>query len=194
MILKIIDKLIILQKCIFLESKNVSNTLEEYLKECMPTLEELTSFHPVFWNESELLERVLPHSAAFSVVKAYRDMIKSEYQAFEDLYHDKTQNDLEQFLSQESYKRARTLVLTRSFQAGSSIPQDELEFYRNDFGIDLSRGSYAMVPILDFYDHHARPNVQYSFDPTKQSFVIRTTENGILAGQEIVDSYSPPSN
>lgn len=168
-----------------------SSRLQEYLKECMPSQEDLESFHPIFWNETELVEYILPHTASFSVVKAYRDMIRSEYKAFVDAFQKGTEDKhpLEDFLSQEAYTRSRTLVLTRCFQAGSSLSQEELQFYRNDFGIDLSRGSYAMVPILDFYDSHPRPNVQYSFNPNQQSFVIQASERGILAGQEIVDSY-----
>ncbi|CAB9504101.1 expressed unknown protein [Seminavis robusta] len=171
--------------------------LRQYLLECLPTVKDLERFHPIFMNDTELNQLIPNRSAAFGVAKAYRDMVKSEYQAFsERLQPTKLP------VSEQDYYRFRTLVLSRSFGTGplpvaedannnspessSVLTQEELLYYQQEFGLDLERGSYAMVPILDFYDHHAKPNVEYQL--RNGAFVIQATDH-IAPGQEIIDSY-----
>jgi hypothetical protein len=177
-----------------------SHRLLQYLNECMPSTEELAEFHPMFWNETELKNFMRPHSATYAVAKAYRDMVKSEYQAFLSFTRESTNEDLREMITEEEYQTYRVLVLTRSFGTGplpigsssssdASLSQEEIQYYRENGGVDLSRGSYAMVPILDFYDHHAIPNVQYAYSNDKQSFVIQAINQGISAGYEVVDNY-----
>ena len=184
--------------------------LLQYLTECMPSHEELSHFHPILWNETEIKELLPLHSASFAVAKAYRDMVNSEYQAFTDTVKQRTSELLEDVVSKQDYQTFRILVLSRSFGTGplpvynsqqqstanknqfasdSSLSREELDFYLDEFGIDLNRGSYAMVPILDFYDHHARPNVEYSYSRDKRVFAIKATNDGIATGHEVVDSY-----
>ena len=86
------------------------------------------------------------------------------------------------------------------------ISQDEIEWYQQNGGIDLSKGCHCMVPILDLYNHYAKPNVEFSFDwQNKQGggFVVSTlmighstgsvTGSSISRGQDIWDSYGKHS-
>lgn len=184
--------------------------LLQYLQECMPTVEDLGSFHPLFWNDTTLKNLLPPLSATYAVVRAYREMIRSEYQALKNIAKHRTditisdewEDNSDIFLSEEDYRTARILVLSRSFGAGplpvhkassppsnsakdSSVSEDEVEFYKSDIGVF----AYAMVPILDFYDHHARPNVDYSYNSERGVFAIRAIGSGIATGHEVVDSY-----
>ena len=184
--------------------------LLQYLQECMPTMEDLSSFHPLFWNDTTLKNLLPPLSATYAVVRAYREMIRSEYQALKTIakrrsnitISDELGDDSDIFLSEDDYRTARVLVLSRSFGAGplpvhkalsppsnaakdSSVSEDEVEFYKSDIGVF----AYAMVPILDFYDHHARPNVDYSYSSDRGVFAIRAIGSGIATGHEVVDSY-----
>lgn len=181
-------------------NKTNSSRLLQYLKECMPSRDDLADFHPIVWDEKELISLVPPHSATFAVAKAYIDMVKSEYKAFAVVYKKATRGELQDTISEDEYRAFRILVLSRSFGTGlvpvqalessdSSISHEELETYAQELGVDLSKGCYSMVPILDFYDHHARPNVQYAYSSAKDAFIIRATNSGIAAGYEVMDTY-----
>jgi len=176
-----------------IKRNNNSQRLLQYLQECLPSAETIEDFHPLLWNETALLTLLLPHSASFNVVEAYRDMLESEYQAFTSSANQRQRINLGDFVSERDYRASRILVLSRSFGTGhlpnSALPRDDRQFYKREFGIDTSKGSYAMVPILDFYDHHANPNVEYSYSTERRVFVIRATASGIPAGHEVVDSY-----
>jgi hypothetical protein len=99
---------------------------------------------------------------------------------------------------------ARLVVLTRSFGTGKlhenerdtqgtfQSLQEEMDYYEEKTGVDLSQGSFAMVPILDLYQHHANPTVGYVYDPVKRAFVIRSL--GFQAGHELWDSYGKHSD
>ena len=70
-----------------------------------------------------------------------------------------------------------------------NVPLDEeLEQYKTMFGVDLTKGCHAMVPILDMYNHHPNPNVGWEYNSNEKAFVI-TSLKPIPAGQEIIDSY-----
>jgi hypothetical protein len=80
----------------------------------------------------------------------------------------------------------------------------ELQIYQTATGgIDLSVGSHALVPVLDLYNHHPRPNVQFTYDHVRRAFVVsalpltKEEEDApdwsppqfIAAGSEILDTY-----
>ena len=181
-------------------SQKNSSRLLQYLNECMPKQKDLAEFHPIFWDEQELLSLIRPHSATFAVVKAYRDMVRSEYQAFVQSYQSKTTEHLQDVVSEDEYRVFRVLVMSRSFGTGplpiesssssdTSLSQEEMELYQKEAGIDMSKGCYSMTPILDFYDHHATPNVQYAYNIDRDAFIIQASNMGIAAGHEVVDTY-----
>jgi hypothetical protein len=93
------------------------------------------------------------------------------------------------------YLRFRILVLSRSFGTGpptddEKLPnktlQEELQHYRKEWGVDISPGCRAMVPLLDLYNHHPTPNVRWRYHD--RVFQVASAHD-ILAGEEIYDSY-----
>eukprot|EP00957_Ditylum_brightwellii_P014274 1074971-Ditylum_brightwellii.AAC.1 len=50
---------------------------------------------------------------------------------------------------------------------------EELEHYITHAGVDLSKGCRAMSPILDMYDHHAKPNVEWRYRSDQRAFVVK---------------------
>lgn len=144
------------------------------------------SYHPIFWSDSQLQQRLRPHSHAYAVARAYRDMVMSEYNALAKLQPD---------LPLETYQGFRVLVLSRSFATGPPGPdevqvstplEDELLSYNQTLGVDLSLGCRAMVPILDMYNHHVLPNVEWRYEGG--AFLV-TASRQISTNQIIYDSY-----
>ena len=144
------------------------------------------SYHPIFWSDTQLQQRLRPHSHAYAVARAYRDMVMSEYKALEELQPD---------LPLETYQGFRVLVLSRSFGTGPPGPDEakeatpldeELLSFNQSLGVDLTLGCRAMVPILDMYNHHVLPNVAWRFE--SGAFLV-TASRQINTNQLIFDSY-----
>jgi hypothetical protein len=144
------------------------------------------TYHPIFWSELQLQKLLNIRSHAYSVVRAYRDMVQSEYQALREIEPD---------IPLETYQGFRVLVLSRSFGTGPPEMDEatsqiqlsaELEGYNQTLGVDLTSGCRAMVPILDMYNHHANPNVAWRYE--KRAFII-TASRRIEKHQNLYDSY-----
>jgi hypothetical protein len=171
--------------------------LQEYLEKVLPTYDDFASFHPVLWSDADLRDLLPAHTASWRAVQVFKASITKEYQAFTDrsaLWGDQ--------VSKHTYTAARLAVMTRSFgtgplrispttsnDAGQSVSLEEFEFYRDNEGIDLTQGCHAMVPVLDLYNHHGKPNVGFAYNEKLSSFVISTVRGGIAAGAEVMDSY-----
>lgn len=154
--------------------------------EILPSLRQLARHHPTLWDSDALEQLLNDKSSTFAVVKAYQDMMDSEYKAFEDA------SDLfKEEISHKDYARMRVLVMSRSFGTGKpeGVSDEEFERYNEEMGIDLTKGCRAMVPLLDMYNHHAKPNVEWKYDMDEQAFVVTSVSEGIPAGQEIINSY-----
>eukprot|EP00934_Nitzschia_sp_Nitz4_P008190 Nitzschia sp. Nitz4//scaffold11_size288233//46089//48144//NITZ4_000739-RA/size288233-snap-gene-0.42-mRNA-1//-1//CDS//3329533969//8180//frame0 len=152
----------------------------------LPTLEQLSD-HPLFWQDSEARERLNIQSQNYATLATFQDMISSEYQAFSEASpHFATR------ISKEDYKLARVQVLTRSFSPGpvasSELEDTERDYYKQVLAVDFSNGCHVMVPILDMLNHHPNPNVAYSYNPSKQAFVV-TSNEAIDTDGELYDSY-----
>lgn len=149
------------------------------------------SFHPILWSDSDL-NALGTYSLTYQHVITFRRQIQNEYVAFSAVSP--------KFASQFSlpdYQVARLLVMTRSFgtgplpmsEANGLIPlAEELAFYKSMAGVDLAKGSHAMVPVLDLYNHHAKPNVRFAYDASQRAFTVFAL-GSIPSGREIFDSY-----
>jgi hypothetical protein len=120
-------------------------------------------------------------------------MVEEEYDMFSS-----ASSQFATQISYESYQIARLNVMTRSFGTGELTDNaeaighltldTELAYYKEAAGVDLSQGCHAMVPILDQYNHHAKPNIGFAYDTEKQSWIV-TAIADIPSGSEIFDSY-----
>jgi len=154
--------------------------------EILPSFRQLARHHPTLWDTQELQTLINSRTTSFAVIKAYMDMIESEYNAFaavSDIFKEE--------VNRNDYVRMRVLVMSRSFGTGkpNGVPEEEFQKYQDEMGIDLTKGCRAMVPLLDMYNHHAKPNVEWKYDVTENAFIVSSVSDGIPAGQEILNSY-----
>jgi len=177
----------------------------------LPSYQTLQKTHPTLWSDNELATLFGRLTPTFALVRGYKNMMNSEFDAFcaaSDAFNDN--------VDREDYVTMRIHVMSRSFGPGLSDAeswleeemsgvhhtlelQDELDFYQSKAGVDLTRGTRAMSPILDMWDHHAVPNVQWRYRKGDRAFVITaantaTSEEGIgiggiPSGQDIMVSY-----
>ena len=167
------------------DPSRLSPILQHYLS-ILPSLDSFTSYHPILWNES-VLQQHLASTATYDHVRSHQAMFRNEYGAFA-----KASSAFASNVSRTEYYTARLAVLTRAFGTGK-LPSnktldgvDELDSYNQQYQVDLTQGSYAMVPVLDLYDHHASPNVGFSYqDNAFRISAIRT----IPSGGRLWDSY-----
>lgn len=172
-------------------------------------------FHPVLWSESEALTFLGQDTLSYNLVQAYRHMIISEYHAFNfssSLFYNDTQKPWSAFgenIHLMEYMQMRLHVITRSFGTGppgleeslTSSPNgyknitEELDFWWRSTGVNLTKGCRAMSPILDMWDHHASPNVDWRYDPSKRAFIIKAIgRHGIEPGFDVWVSYGKYSD
>ena len=173
-------------------SEQEEDPLQAYL-DILPTYKTLEAFHPALWSERRLANLLGPNSLSYAVAKAYQDMIQSEYNAFSSV-----SSEFASQISEDMYKTMRVHVMSRSFGPGPPGPEEsspnvslesELELYQVTVGVDLKKGCRAMVPMLDMYDHHPSPNVNWKYNGRERAFVVTAAPGGIQAGHEIMDSY-----
>jgi hypothetical protein len=132
--------------------------LTEYIHH-LPTFDELL-YHPVLWEASDL-RRLLSSTTALETTLAFQRLYEREYQCFR------------KYITMEriDYLASRLAVTTRAFGTKNS---------RN--------ASFAMVPILDSFNHDSvEPNVDYSV--TEDGTFSVTAISTIKAGAELYDSY-----
>jgi hypothetical protein len=184
------------------ESPEDMNPMRKAYLEFLPTLADLKS-HPLLWDKEEATQTLGERSPSNLVLRQYRNMVDSEYNAFQ-----KASPDFDKMIPIEAYASARINVLTRSYPMGPP-PDDEaldgrslseeLKSYYDDAGIDFmdeAIGCRAMVPIADLLNHHPLNTAGFNYEVKesgKQSFVVNATRRSILqnieAGAELMISY-----
>jgi hypothetical protein len=176
----------------------------------LPTYEEYLDYHPILQDNLKMRE-ILGRSISHSVVQAYKNMVKSEFDAFVT-----ASAEFQGLISESEYLRARLNVLTRVLNVGVPGPdevmpgtfigdefenedllQDELHSYYDLIGVNLTeaggRGCIAMIPLADLFNHHPRSNVQLEYKKKEQrtgrSFVVTSSSRTIDAYTEPMVSY-----
>lgn len=142
------------------------------------------AFHPVFWSSDDLEQKLGVYTSTFVQVERVKQLLRDEYQGFVQ------QAGSDRFSARvpfESYQVARLNVMTRSFGTGrATVSHQQAQEYQR-LGIDVRQGSYAMVPILDLLNHHAKPHVEFTYT-NNDSFVVKAITD-IPANVEVFDSY-----
>ena len=109
----------------------------------------------------------------------------SEFHAFVQ------KSDKFKIFTSQNYMVMRVHVISRSFGTGppdsSEATQEQLDFIQAKTGTSLKEGVRAMAPILDMWDHHAKPNANWYYDNQKAAFVVKS--NGISKGHDVMVSY-----
>ncbi len=203
-------------------SGNQDTRLIEYLN-ILPQYNTLRTTHPTLWSEGTIKNLFGKSTMTSHLVKAYKDMIKSEYKAFCEVSAVFKSN-----INEKEYTAMRINVMSRSFGPGtssflhpclsfflllfelsssfcSSISgppgpneelstdslslKEELELYQKLAGVNLTKGCRAMSPILDMWDHHAKPNVKWIYSREEKAFVITVFDREIPPLNDIMVSY-----
>ena len=217
-----------------------SPTLQAQYLSILPTYADYAKYHPVLlWNSTTTtseVESVLgSYTHTYDVLHATRSLYRAEYAAFAHV-----SSEFAQTIDWSQYVAARLSVATRAFGTGpvewpkqavythslrspssssssssgtvvsSSFETVSLEVVQAA-GLDLSHGCFAMIPILDSLDHHAKPHVgfaltnpsivasspdyqaSFSSSSSSSSFVISAVRS-IAAGSEIFDTYGKRSD
>jgi SET domain len=169
----------------FISSPNDDDPLLPYYN-ILPSFRQLARHHPTLWDTSASETILHGKSSSYAVIKAYQDMMESEYNGFAF-----ASEAFKEQIPIKDYLRMRVLVMSRSFGTGKpeGVTTEQLDRYNNEMGIDFSKGCRAMVPLLDMYNHHAKPNVEWKYDMVEKAFVVSSVSDGIPSGQEIFNSY-----
>jgi len=160
-----------------------------YLK-AFPTPDQLEEYHPLLW-EDKVVSELLGHlTTGQIIVKAMRDMMKSEY----DALCAASPSEFAVHVTMFEFIAMRINVVSRNFATGipeeSILSRDEATELLDVAGLNMTGGCRAMCPILDMYQHHPNPNVEWRYVPAFKAFVVTAAKNGgISAGHEIMDSY-----
>lgn len=181
----------------------------------LPTYEEYVQYHPILQDHS-LMRHILGRSMSHSVLQGYRNMIKSEFEAFVI-----ASREFQTLISEKEYIRARFNVLTRALNVGVPGPdevmpgtfigdefinedflQDELHAYYDLIGVNLTEaggmGCIALIPLADLFNHHPSNNVHFEYKKKKReqqqdqggrSFVVTSSNRMIEANTEPMVSY-----
>mmetsp|Transcript_3170 Transcript_3170/g.4219 ORF Transcript_3170/g.4219 Transcript_3170/m.4219 type:complete len:733 (+) Transcript_3170:42-2240(+) len=163
----------------------------------LPSYDTLFKTHPVLWTEEMMKDMFGKYTITYQLISTYKTMILSEYQAF-----CKVSTLFQNNVAQNDYMQMRLNVMSRSFGPGppsthetmksihgTNTLDEELSYYEKVAGVNLTKGCRAMSPILDMWDHHAKPNVDWMYIQDKQAFVIKAREKEIPAGFDIMVSY-----
>lgn len=174
------------------------------------TLQKTTN-HPILWSVKKAERLLGKHTLSFMTLKAFQDMVLSEYQSFAS-----QSLTFKKEITRPDYIAMRINVMSRSFGTGPPGPEEadpsfifprdtkfnsvesntntsilnkELEYYQNTSGIHLEKGCRAMSPILDMWDHHANPNVEWRYNNNRRAFIVTAKEGGIPKGNDVMVSY-----
>jgi hypothetical protein len=171
--------------------------LMEYLQ-LLPSYQDFEQTHPTLWPMDELENQLGRMTLSFNLVMGYKNMMISEYNAF-----CKASEEFKENVGVEEYISMRLNVISRSFGPGPPGPEEEIvgihgvktlkeefQLYKDETGVDFQKGCRAMSPILDMWDHHAKPNVEWRYSSKKRAFIILAVgKKGIPAMQDIMVSY-----
>ena len=170
--------------------------LLQYLN-ILPTFDKLQTFHPVLWSNETIQDLFGLQTVSYNLIHAYKSMITSEYKAFS-----KSSSVFVNNIHEHEYTSMRINVMSRSFGPGPpsleeeneaassySTLEEELDYYQLTSGVNLTKGCRAMSPILDLWDHHAVPNVEWMYIRDQRAFVIKVREKEILPWHDIMVSY-----
>ncbi len=169
----------------------------EYL-DILPTFQELEKTHPTLWTVPELEKYLGRLTLSFILIMEYKKMMMSEYDAF-----CKASEQFKENVIVQEYIAMRVNVNSRAFGPGVPGPEEEIvgihgvktlneeiQLYKDETGVDFNKGCRAMSPILDMWDHHAKPNVEWRYDTKKRAFVVfGADKKGIAPMQDIMVSY-----
>ena len=170
--------------------------------ELLPTYDELVQFHPALWSDAYLHEQLGQNTPPTALVRAFRDMIGSEYAALCAA----STKVFAANVKKEDYAAARINVMARSFGPGPPTSgeedvdrygplDDELAEYKAKAGVDLTLGCRAMSPILDAWDSHPHPNAEWRYDVDRRAFVVwANSEKGIPSHHDVMVSYGQYSD
>jgi len=172
-----------------------NSRLLEFLS-VLPTYDNMREMHPTLWSEKDLSFYFGKSTPSYHLISGYRIMIISEYSAFCQVSANFKEN-----VAMREYTAMRLNVMSRSFgpgapgaeeeqnQDGAMKLEDELAYYKQEAGVELGKGCRAMSPILDMWDHHAKPNVEWRYKKNKRAFEIKVAKGGIPSGYDIMVSY-----
>ena len=177
------------------KTKALTQEEERYLQflNILPKYNDLIKSHSLLWPMEQLELLFGRQTPVFHLIQAHKRMVSSEYDAFCTV-----SKVFQEQISEMEYVIMRINVISRSFGPGPPGLEeqqrvmnlsDELKMYQSKAGVDLKKGCRAMSPILDMWDHHATPNVEWKYDRKSQAFVIRVAGEEIPAHQDIMVSY-----
>lgn len=171
------------------------------------SIEQFRSYHPLLHNATQMKE-LLGYSESYDILHAYRNMIVSEYEAFNTI-----SEKFAELISRDDYLMARLNVLTRAIRVGPPGPEqvikgnfliqdytdeqlleDELTAYKHILDIDLANhGSIALIPIADLLNHHPNNNAAYEYKSAPLNkdgaLVVTAVTRRIESGFEPMVSY-----
>jgi hypothetical protein len=177
-----------------LQKKNPTNRFLKEYYEYLPTYEDYLSFHPVMQSPDVLATRLNKISYAYGHVRGMQLRMEAEYEAFCDV-----SPEFCTLVSAEDYKTCKLNVISRMFEKhpadrrnaltdGSMTWEEEVDFYIREIGRDFSKSAATLVPILDSFNHHRKPNVLWGQNNESQAFYLVAGDE-IPAGAEVMDSY-----
>ena len=174
-----------------------SDSVMKFL-DILPSYSQLKERHPVLWSDDELRDLFGKMTPTAVLVRGYKSMISAEYDAF-----CKVSQEFKSYSNANAYTAMRLNVISRSFGPGppgleeeivgihgTKTLKEEIMLYEKEAGVYLNKGCRAMSPILDMWDHHAKPNVNWRYHQKKRSFLMSASASeGIPAMQDIMVSY-----
>jgi len=153
---------------LLLQNAGLNPVMVEYL-DVLPSYDDFAGFHPLLWSEQELTEILGEYTSTYEFVTAFQMSTEDEYAAFSTV-----SPSFATEVSRRDYQTARLIVMTRSV----GIPRPTV----------IKTFNHAMVPVFDLWNHHAKPNVDFSYDNIKRALVV-TAITAIPAGAEVINSY-----
>ena len=167
--------------------------------------------HPLFLSPSTLESLFPKYTHTYDLIRHYQLMIESEYEALTSASEEFGKN-----VKVMEYLNMRINVLSRAFGVQTSSDDkgarwgvsgdttkglslmNELQSYKtSNFGSSLEHIEVddafklrSMCPLLDMYNSHPNPNVDWRYESKTSSYIIRATkESKIPPGHSIVVSY-----
>jgi len=161
------------------------HTISSIYLESLPTYDDYKSYHPVTFDLRELDSLYGTHTHIYYLISKTKEEIESEYEAFT-----RASTEFGNLIGYQDYIAARLNVQTRAFEGGplsaEDAPLKELEWYANNFGVDIHKNAAVMVPIFDsLTSDDKKRNVDYKYEPESKSFVASASKK-IRRGTEVL--------